>query len=182
MADKTYSFDLGGMNPDAQRSAAEAAGKVLHMEEKAGQTVAQELLPALDLITEALHIAQQAGNVQGFGELNTGEKAMAHYREQAPDMVAHLTALQEDCQAKIDHVLAMEVLYNNMDAYKGRVFDHTSCRSNTSEDLPSHRAHVGGGTHRRWLWRQYRVWGRDYCHKYCARRTRYCHKFLTYCH
>ncbi|BEL36657.1 Uncharacterised protein [Mycobacteroides abscessus subsp. abscessus] len=125
MADKTYSFDLGGMNPDAQRSAAEAAGKVLHMEEKAGQTVAQELLPALDLITEALHIAQQAGNVQGFGELNTGEKAMAHYREQAPDMVAHLTALQEDCQAKIDHVLAMEVLYNNMDAYNaGRVFDH----------------------------------------------------------
>ncbi|SIC66856.1 Uncharacterised protein [Mycobacteroides abscessus subsp. abscessus] len=125
MADKTYNFDLGGMNPDAQRSAAEAAGKVLHMEEKAGQTVAQELLPALDLITEALHIAQQAGNVQGFGELNTGEKAMAHYREQAPDMVAHLTALQEDCQAKIDHVLAMEVLYNNMDAYNaGRVFDH----------------------------------------------------------
>lgn len=125
MADKTYSFDLGGMNPDAQRSAAEAAGKVLHMEEKVGQTVAQELLPALDLITEALHIAQQAGNVQGFGELNTGEKAMAHYREQAPDMVAHLTALQEDCQAKIDHVLAMEVLYNNMDAYNaGRVFDH----------------------------------------------------------
>ncbi|WP_074339634.1 hypothetical protein [Mycobacteroides abscessus] len=125
MADKTYSFDLGGMNPDAQRSAAEAAGKVLHMEEKAGQTVAQELLPALDLITEALHIAQQAGNVQGFGELNTGEKAMAHYREQAPDMVTHLTALQEDCQAKIDHVLAMEVLYNNMDAYNaGRVFDH----------------------------------------------------------
>ncbi|EHB97133.1 hypothetical protein J108_00060 [Mycobacteroides abscessus subsp. bolletii CRM-0020] len=126
MADKTYSFDLGGMNPDAQRSAAEAAGKVLHMEEKAGQTVAQELLPALDLINEAVQIAQQAGNVQGFGALNTGQHAMQHYQKQTPEMVAHLTALKADCKAKIDHVLAMEVLYNNMEAYNaGRIFDHT---------------------------------------------------------
>ncbi|MGH3723814.1 MAG: hypothetical protein ACRDUS_06775 [Mycobacterium sp.] len=125
MTDKNYDFDLGGMNPDQQRSAADAAGKVLHMEEKAGQTVAKELLPALDLITEALHIAQQAGNVDGFGALPTGDHAMTHYRKQAPEMVAHLNDLKNDCQGKIDHLLAMEVLYNNMEAYNaGRIFDH----------------------------------------------------------
>ncbi|SKS93876.1 Uncharacterised protein [Mycobacteroides abscessus subsp. abscessus] len=125
MTDKTYSFDLGGMNPDAQRSAADAAGKVLHMEEKAGQTVAQELLPALDLINEALTIAEGTSRVEGFGTLNTGNKAMAHYRKQAPEMMTHLNDLKNDCQAKIDHVLAMEVLYNNMEAYNaGQIFDH----------------------------------------------------------
>ncbi|TDZ78783.1 hypothetical protein DE4585_04620 [Mycobacteroides salmoniphilum] len=125
MTDKNYDFDLGGMSPDAQRSAANDAGQVLHMDEKAGQTVAKELLPALDLITEALQTAQQAGNVEGFGALNTGKRAMEHYRKQAPEMVTHLTALKADCQAKIDHLLAMEVLYNNMEAYNaGRIFDH----------------------------------------------------------
>ncbi|TDZ96878.1 hypothetical protein [Mycobacteroides salmoniphilum] len=126
MTDKNYDFDLGGMKPDAQRSAADAAGKVLHMDEKAGQTVAKELLPALDLVSEALKIAEQVGNVEGFGDLNTGNKAREHYRTQAPHMVARLTALRADCKAKIDHVLAMEVLYNNMEAYNaGQIFEHT---------------------------------------------------------
>ncbi|MBB4853958.1 hypothetical protein HNP40_001338 [Mycobacteroides chelonae] len=125
MTDKKYDFDLGGMDPTAQRSAANDAGKVLHMEEKAGQTVAKELLPALDLINEALTLAEGAGRVEGFGALNTGNKAMQHYRKQAPEMVTHLTDLKKDCQDKIDHLLAMEVLYNNMEAYNaGRIFDH----------------------------------------------------------
>lgn len=125
MTDKKYEFDLGGMHPDAQRSAANDAGKVLHMEEKAGQTVAKELLPALDLITEALAITEKLGNVEGFGALPTGEHAMEHYRKQAPEMRTRLTDLQKDCQDKIDHVLAMELLYNNMEAYNaGRIFDH----------------------------------------------------------
>ncbi|ORB52131.1 hypothetical protein BST43_19445 [Mycobacteroides saopaulense] len=125
MTDKKYEFDLGGMHPDAQRSAANDAGKVLHMEEKAGQTVAKELLPALDLIDAALTLAEGAGNVQGFGALPTGEHAMEHYRKQTPEMVTRLTDLKKDCQAKIDHVLAMELLYNNMEAYNaGRIFEH----------------------------------------------------------
>ncbi|KRQ19353.1 MULTISPECIES: hypothetical protein [Mycobacteroides] len=125
MTDKKYDFDLGGMDPNAQRSAANDAGKVLHMEEKAGQTVAKELLPALDLITEALAITEKLGNVEGFGALPTGEDAMNHYRKQSPEMRTRLADLQKDCQDKIDHVLAMELLYNNMEAYNaGRIFDH----------------------------------------------------------
>lgn len=119
---RNYQFDMTGMSPEERERAAEGAQGIVHMEEGAGRTMAQKLLPARDLLNEALSALDNAKYVDGFGDLPTGHEVTQFYSDQAVHITSRIKKDRDDVQRDIDHFLAMELLYKNTDDYNAGNF------------------------------------------------------------
>ncbi len=119
---RNYQFDMTGMGPEERERAAEGAQGIVHMEEGAGRTMAQKLLPARDLLNEALAALDNAKFVDGFGDLPTGHEVTQFYSDQAAHITTRIKKDRDDVQRDIDHFLAMELLYKNTDDYNAGNF------------------------------------------------------------
>jgi hypothetical protein len=120
---RNYQFDMNGMSPEERERAAEGAQSILEMEEGAGRTMAAMLLPARDLLDEALAAADRANEVSGFGDLPTGHEVTQFYVNQATRVTTRIKKDRDDVQRDIDHFLAMELLYENQDDYNAGNFE-----------------------------------------------------------